>query len=60
MKEHMKPLAASLWATAGITNWIGGIYLAASGWATFFAVVIPPYAWYLVAKRLLQTAGCFA
>lgn len=37
--------------------WLGGIAIAKGIWSTFFAIVIPQYAWYLVIERGLMMAG---
>ena len=42
---------------AMIVPWIMGIVLAKGFWATAAAITVPPYAWYLVAERLMQMAG---
>jgi hypothetical protein len=34
-------------------GWICGIVIAKGFWSTFFAVTVPPYAFYLVAEKLL-------
>jgi len=38
-------------------TWIVGIVLAKGFWSTVIAVLIPLWAWYLVAERLLQYYG---
>lgn len=36
--------------------WLAGVVFAA-GWMKVLAIIVPPYAWYLVAERMLQMAG---
>jgi len=43
--------------TAALILWIVGFVVASGFWSTLFAVVIPPYAWYLAVKCLLQFWG---
>ena len=33
--------------------WIGGVIIAKGFWSTFFAFIIPFYAWYLVIEHIL-------
>lgn len=40
-----------------IAAWVSGIVIANGFWSTFFAVIIPFWAWYLVAEKLLQHFG---
>ena len=49
----MKYIVAFLLTAA----WICGMVLAKGFWLTTLAVVLPLYAWYLVAERLMQMAG---
>jgi hypothetical protein len=35
--------------------WLGGVVIAKGFWSTFFAVLFPPWAIYLVAELLLNT-----
>jgi hypothetical protein len=35
-------------------TWIGGIVIAKGFWSTFFAVIFPFWAWYLVAERVIE------
>lgn len=37
--------------------WLWGITLAAAGWATATAALIPFYAWYLVIEQLTMRGG---
>lgn len=37
--------------------WIGGWVVAQGGWQTFFAIVIPPYGWYLTIDALAHYFG---
>jgi len=34
--------------------WLSGIVIAKGFWSTLFAVIMPLYAWYLVAERMVQ------
>lgn len=40
-----------------IAAWVSGVVIAQGFWSTFFAVIIPFWAWYLVAEKLLQHFG---
>jgi hypothetical protein len=40
-----------------LATWIGGVVLAKGGVSTFFAVIVPFYAWYLVIERIMQMYG---
>ena len=40
--------------------WILGIILAKGFWSTLFAVVIPPWALYLVIEKVLEAMGWLA
>jgi len=40
--------------------WIVGIVLAKGFWSTLFAVMLPPWALYLVAERIVIAAGWLA
>jgi len=33
--------------------WVSGWVFASGFWSTFFAVIFPPWGWYLVAERIL-------
>lgn len=52
--KHVVDLIASLTAAAA---WIAGLVLAKGFWSTLLALVLPLWAWYLVAERLMQGAG---
>lgn len=39
-----------------VTSWIAGISLAQGFWQTAAAYVFPPYAWVLVAERMIPNA----
>lgn len=43
----------SIVSLISIVVWIGGIVIANGFWSTFFAVVMPFWAWYLVVERLI-------
>ena len=34
--------------------WLAGVVLAKGFWSTFFALIFPLWAWYLVAERLVE------
>lgn len=38
----------------GILIWLAGIVLAKGFWSTFFAVIFPLWAWYLIVERLMN------
>lgn len=38
-------------------TWIAGVVLAKGALSTFFAIIIPLYAWYLIVERLMQVTG---
>ncbi len=40
-----------------IAAWVSGAVLAQGFWSTFFAVILPFWAWYLVAERIMQHYG---
>lgn len=40
-----------------LAAWVSGMVLAKGFWSTFFAVIVPPWSWYLVAERLMQHFG---
>jgi len=37
--------------------WVMGIVLAKGFWPTFWAIVIPPWAWYLAVEHFMQYFG---
>lgn len=41
----------------GIIFWIAGIVIAKGFFSTFFAIIMPPYAWYLIVEKLMQVWG---
>jgi len=47
-------IGSSVLVIAIIASWITGIAIAKGFWATFFSIVIAPYAWYLVAEHFLN------
>ena len=49
----MRELAALL----AVLLWLAGIKLAATVWATFFAILFAPLAWYFVVERVLVLLG---
>lgn len=40
-----------------LLTWIVGVVLAKGGWSTFFAIIFPPWAYYLVVEAALQGLG---
>ena len=40
-----------------LSTWVAGWVLATGFWSTLFAVLVPPWGWYLLAERLLQHVG---
>ena len=40
-----------------ITLWIGGLVIAKGFWSVLFALIFPPYAWYLVAEKIILRMG---
>ncbi len=53
MKDILNTLVHITWLLA----WLVGIVLAKGFWSTFFAVTVPPYAWYLCVERALMAWG---
>lgn len=47
----------NLWKFIVFVVWIAGIVLAKGFWSTFFALILPFYAWYLVIERALTMGG---
>lgn len=37
--------------------WIAGIVVAEGGWSIFFAIVFPPWAWYLLVEHMFLLWG---
>jgi len=37
--------------------WLAGIALAKGFWSLMFAVIIPPYAWYLAVEKIMLLNG---
>ena len=37
-------------------SWLAGIVVA-QGWLKLFAILLPPYAWYLIVERLMKVYG---
>lgn len=37
--------------------WITGIVIASGFWSTFFAIIFPPWGWYLVIESILRHNG---
>lgn len=40
-----------------LIGWIAGLVLAKGFWSLIFAVIIPPYAWYLVVEKIMIING---
>lgn len=38
-------------------SWVAGMVLAEGFWLTILAIILPPYAWYLVVERALEAIG---
>lgn len=36
-----------------VTAWVAGLVIAKGFWGMFFAIFVPPYAWYLVIELIL-------
>lgn len=53
----MKHIVEHITALLLLASWLAGLVLAKGFWPTFFAIFAPPWAWYLVAERLMQAAG---
>lgn len=41
----------------GVVIWIAGVVIAKGFWSTFFAVICPFWAWYLVIEHALISSG---
>ena len=54
-EEGVHDLNFSEWSA--ILAWMAGIVIANSGWSTFFAIVFPPWAWYLLVQQLFILWG---
>lgn len=58
-------IKADTWAEA-VTSlavavaWIVGIVLANGFWSTLLALIFPPWGWYLIAERWMQSIGWIA
>lgn len=52
----MKDFAAGFIYTLFILSWLVGTVFAV-GWWKMAAALFPPYAWYLVAERILEKLG---
>jgi hypothetical protein len=53
----MKHLIEGIGALLAVLAWLGGAVLAQGFWSTAFALVMPLWAWYLVAERAIQALG---
>jgi hypothetical protein len=40
-----------------IMAWLAGVVLSKGFWSCLFAIVIPPYAWYLVVEKVMLING---
>ena len=40
-----------------IAGWIAGIVIAKGFWSTLAAVLVVPYAWYLVIEKIMLVSG---
>ncbi len=52
----MKQVVAGVGALLVILAWLAGIVLAVDGFKAV-AIMLPPYAWYLVVERVMQGLG---
>lgn len=43
--------------TVVIVTWLIGTAIAQGFWQTIFAVLLPPYAWYLLVERAMKVWG---
>lgn len=37
--------------------WVAGVVLAKGGWSTFFSIIFPPWAYYIVVESALKGLG---
>jgi hypothetical protein len=37
--------------------WVAGWILAQGFWSTFFAVIFPPWGWFLVVEKIMRAQG---
>lgn len=56
----MKHLVEFLAGLVVLIGWLAGIVFAHGFWSTTFAILMPPYAWYLVVERVIQHFGPIA
>lgn len=49
----MKDLIESILFVIIVFFWLAGIALAKGFWSTTFAIIIPPYGWYLCVERIV-------
>lgn len=42
---------------AALLIWVAGVVVAKSGWSTFFAVIVPPWAAYVFIEHMFKLAG---
>ena len=40
-----------------VVQWLMGIVISKGFWSCLFAIVIPPYAWYLVVEKVMLING---
>lgn len=52
----MKYAIDSVGVVLFVVFWLAGIVLS-SGWSCLAAVLLPPYAWYLVVEQLMKLGG---
>ncbi len=57
MTKRSEPYDMNFADLSAILAWIAGVVVAKSGWATFFAIVFPPWAYYLLIQHLFMLAG---
>jgi hypothetical protein len=56
-RKKMKAITEDILMVGAIIAWLSGVVLASGCWSTFFAVVFPPYAWYLVVETAYKIWG---
>lgn len=42
---------------SGVLAWVAGVVIAQGGWSTFFAIVFPPWAFYVLIEHMFKLAG---
>ena len=57
MSEQSREYDMNFADLTAILAWIAGAVVAKSGWTTFFAVIFPPWAYYVLIKHLFILMG---